>query len=188
MNLKDMQDMEFTVQEGELFMLQTRNGKRSPLAGLKIAVALAEEGVITKKEALERTSLIDLDSIVEQKVVDEGRLLGVGTSASLGIVTGEVVLSSEMVAERSRSGPVILMKEILTPDDISGVGRSAGIITARGNRMAHAVVVARQLNIACIVNCSRTEDRYGEPNLHDGWEEVPRRYDIDDGQWKWKIV
>ncbi len=79
-------------------------------------------------------------------------MLGVGTSASLGIVTGEVVLSSEMVAERSRSGPVILMKEILTPDDISGVGRSEGIITARGNRMAHAVVVARQLNIACIVN------------------------------------
>lgn len=151
-SIRDMQDMEFTVQEGELYMLQTRSGKRSPLAALRIAVELAEEGTITKHEALDQVEGIDLASLVDQKVAIGYPVLAKGTSASLGIVTGEVVLSSEMAVERAKHGPVILVKEVITPDDLVGVTEAVGVITARGNRMAHAVVVARQLNKACIVN------------------------------------
>jgi pyruvate, orthophosphate dikinase len=151
-HLKDMQDLEFTVQEGELYLLQTRDGKRSPLAALKIAVELAEEGSITARTALERLEGIDLTLIQEQRVLTDRSPLAKGTPASVGIVTGEIVLSSARAVERAPDGAVILIKESLTPDDLPGVAASAGIVTAHGNRMAHAVVVARQLGKACVVN------------------------------------
>ena len=151
-DLKDMQDIEFTVQEGELYLLQTRDGKRSPMAALKIAVDLANEGVISPATAIQRLEGIDLSSIVDQKVVSNTAPIARGTPASVGIVSGEIVLSSAKAVERSKDGPVILVKETLTPDDISGIVASIGIITSRGNRMAHAVVVARQLGKACVVN------------------------------------
>jgi pyruvate,orthophosphate dikinase len=151
-NLQDMQDLEFTVQEGELFLLQSRAGKRSPLAAAMIAVDLAEDSVITQQEAWERLKDIDLDALVEHRIVAERPVLAKGTSASLGIVTGNIVLSSEEAIKRSAQEPVILVKHSLNPGDLPGVVTSSGVITAHGNRMAHAIVVARQLNKACIVN------------------------------------
>lgn len=151
-NLRDMQDIEFTIQEGELYILQTRDGKRTPLAALRIAVDLAEEKVITEPEAVDRIRTIDLGSLVEQKVVAEHPPLAKGTPASLGIVTGKIALSTESAVNGAMEGPVILVRETLTPDDLSAVSASAGVITAHGNRMAHAIVVARQLDKACIVN------------------------------------
>jgi pyruvate,orthophosphate dikinase len=151
-DLKDMQDIEFTVQEGELYLLQTRDGKRSPLAALKIAVDLANEGMISHATAIERLDGIDLKMLREEKVVSNRTPLAKGISASVGIVTGEIALTCARAMERTKDGPVILVKESLTPDDLSGVVASAGIVTSRGNRMAHAVVVARQLGKGCIVN------------------------------------
>ena len=150
--LKDMQDIEFTVQEGELYLLQTRDGKRSPMAALKIAVDLANEVVISPSNGHPTSGR-------DRSVLDRRSEGGLGhrpdskrTPASVGIVSGEIVLSSAKAVERSKDGPVILVKETLTPDDISGIVASIGIITSRGNRMAHAVVVARQLGKACVVN------------------------------------
>ena len=151
-SMKEMQDIEFTVQEGDLYILQTRGGEMSPLATIRVAVDLADEGIITREEALDRIEGIDLRKIAEQKTITERPLLARGTSASLGIVTGEIVLSKEAAIERATYGPVILMRDSLTPDDITGVSASAGIITVHGNRMAHAIVVARRLNKACILN------------------------------------
>jgi pyruvate,orthophosphate dikinase len=151
-NMRDMQDIEFTIQEGELYILQTRDGKRTPLAALRVAVDLAEEKVITELEAVDRVRTIDLGPLVEQKVVAEHPALAKGTPASLGIVTGKIALSTEGAMSGAKEGPVILVRETLTPDDLSAVAASAGVITAHGNRMAHAIVVARQLDKACIVN------------------------------------
>jgi pyruvate, orthophosphate dikinase len=150
-HLKDMQDIEFTVQEGTLYLLQTRDGKRSPMAALKIAVDLANEGIVPPSKAMERLRGIDLSSIVDQKVVSGSAPLAIGMPASIGIVTGEIALTNAKAIERNKEGPVILVKETLSPDDISAILASAGIVTVRGNRMAHAVVVARQLGKGCVV-------------------------------------
>jgi pyruvate, orthophosphate dikinase len=162
-DIKDMQDLEFTVQEGELYLLQTRDGKRSPQAALRIAVELVEEGTISTRTALERLEGIDLNLIQEQRVVTDRSPLTKGTPASVGIVTGEIVLTAARAVERAHDGPVILVKGSLTPDDLAGVAASAGIVTAHGNRMAHAVVVARQLGKACVVN---VVDLAIDPNRH----------------------
>ncbi len=156
-HIKDMQDIEFTVQEGDLYLLQTRDGKRSPMATLKIAVDFANEGIISPAMAIERLGGIDLSSIVDQKVVSSNAPVARGMPASNGVVTGEIALTNERAIERTRGGPIILVKETLTPDDISGIIASAGIITAHGNRMAHAAVVARQLGKGCVVNVNDLE-------------------------------
>lgn len=154
-SLRDMQDLEFTVQEGELYLLQTRDGKRSPLAALRIAVELAEEKIVTPQEAVERVRDIDMEALVEQRAVSDRPPLARGIPASAGIATGAVALSGPGAVDRAKERAVILMRGSLTPDDLAGVSASAGVISARGNRMAHAVVVARQLGKACIVNVPR---------------------------------
>lgn len=174
-NLKDMQDLEFTIQEGDLYLLQTRDGKRSPMAALKIAVDLADEGIITPATAVERLEEIDLSLIQEQHVVSDHTPIARGTPASIGIVTGEIALTSARAMERANEVPVVLVKESLNPDDLPGVVSSVGIVTARGNRMAHAVVVARQLGKGCIVNVpdliidqNRHVIKIGGKELHEG--------------------
>jgi len=127
------------------------------LRALKIAVDFANEGIISPAMAIERLSGIDLSSIVDQKVVSNSEPVAKGMPASIGIVTGEIALTNERAIERTRVGPIILVKEALTPDDISGIAASAGIITAHGNRMAHATVVARQLGKGCVVNVNDLE-------------------------------
>jgi pyruvate,orthophosphate dikinase len=150
----DMQDIEFTVEEGKLYILQSRNGKRSPIATLKIAVDLEKEGLISPGEALEKLKEVDMDSISVHKIRTDKPPLAKGDSASIGIAVGKIAFSAEKAKSYASSGePVILVREIPSPDDISGIHASAGLLTASGARTAHAAVVARQMGKICIVNC-----------------------------------
>ncbi|HEY3360242.1 MAG TPA: PEP/pyruvate-binding domain-containing protein [Methanosarcina sp.] len=154
-HFKDMQDIEFTVEEEKLYILQSRNGKRSSLAALKIAVDLEKEGLISPSEALEKLEGIDLNSISVQNIKTDKLPLAKGDSASLGIAIGKIAFSSEKAKSYApdTEEAVILVRETPSPDDISGIHVSAGFLTARGARTAHAAVVARQLGKVCIVNC-----------------------------------
>ena len=153
-HFRDMQDLEFTVQERKLYLLQSRVGKRAPLAALQVAVDLCDEGLISPPEALERLTMIDLASIGIQTVQAEEPPIGFGISASGGVAQGTVALSSVRAEKDADVGPVILVRETASPDDIAGIDRSAGILTARGARTSHAAVVARQLGKVCVVNCT----------------------------------
>ncbi|MGA9620488.1 PEP/pyruvate-binding domain-containing protein [Methanoregula sp.] len=149
----DMQDIEFTVQEGKLFILQSRSGKRAPLAALKIAVDLAHENIIAKDEAVGRVRDIDAEAITIQTIKTSESPLATGISASMGVASGKIALSAEHAIELSKNSPVIMVRETANPDDISGIGASLGILTVRGARTSHAAVVARQMGKVCIVSC-----------------------------------
>ncbi len=152
-HFKDMQDIEFTIEEGKLYVLQSRNGKRSPLAALRIAVDLEKEGIISAEEALKKLEGVDLDSISVQKIRTNNSPLAKGESASSGVAVGKIVFSSEKAKSYASRETVILVREIPSTDDISGIYASAGLLTASGARTAHAAVVARQMGKVCIVNC-----------------------------------
>jgi len=173
-HFKDMQDIEFTVQEGRLYLLQSRSGKRAPLAALRIAVELCQEGLISPEEALCRLKDVETEAILVQKVVTDEPPLGMGVSASTGVASGRAALTVEM-AERYAAEGTILVRETANPDDISGIAASAGILAARGARTSHAAVVARQMGKVCIVNCPGLEVdisggrlRLGERDLREG--------------------
>ena len=151
-HFSDMQDIEFTVQEGKLFLLQTRSGKRAPYAALRIAVDLCTEGILTQTEALTLLEQIDLDAIRIQTLSSMDRPVGRGISASGGIACGTVALTPERAEVDVQTGPVILIRETASPDDIAGIDVAAGLLTARGARTSHAAVVARQLGKVCVVN------------------------------------
>ncbi len=157
---KDMQDMEFTIENGKLFLLQTRNGKRTAYAAVKIAVDLAEEKIISKKDAIRRIKPEDLVKVLsptfdlqeKKKAVTEGRLVTVGFAAGPGAASGMVVLSSEKVEKLAREGKdVILVRNETSPEDIVGMHLSKGILTARGGMTSHAAVVARGMGKPCVV-------------------------------------
>jgi pyruvate,orthophosphate dikinase len=150
----DMQDIEFTVQEGRLFLLQSRSGKRAPLAALRIAVELCESGIISHAEAIERLKTINPDTIIIQTVLADEPPLAVGISASGGVAYGTIAFSSERAEEDALRGPVILVRETASPDDIAGIDAAAGLLTSRGARTSHAAVVARQMGKVCVVNCT----------------------------------
>ncbi len=156
-HFKDMQDIEFTVQEGKLYILQSRNGKRTPLAALRIAVELCQEGILTPQEALESLREVDIESISIQKVISHDSPLAAGISASSGVAFGRIAFTDEVAERFSVDGPVILVREMVTPDDIQGITICSGILTARGARTSHAAVVARQMGKVCIVNCTDLE-------------------------------
>jgi len=153
-HFRDLQDLEFTVQEGRLYLLQSRAGKRAPLAALQVAVDLCEEGLITHREALERLRTIDLASLEIQTVQADEPPLAAGISASGGVAQGTIALSSVRAEKDADHGPVILVRETASPDDIAGIDRSVGLLTACGTRTSHAAVVARQLGKVCVVNCT----------------------------------
>ena len=153
---RDMQDIEFTVEDGTLYLLQTRAGKRSAPAALKIAVDLVEEGVISKREAVERLRSVDLSALKTRSLKIPPSLAPAGKAypASAGVAAGRIALSSEKAVEFDRAGdPVILVREETSADDIAGMNVSKGILTARGGRTSHAAVVARQMGITCLVGC-----------------------------------
>jgi len=156
-HFKDMQDIEFTVQEGKLYILQSRDGKRSPLAALRIAAELCQEGIISPQVALEKLRGVDIESISNQKVISHDSPLASGVSASSGVASGRIAFTGEAAERFSALGPAILVREIVTPDDIQGITICAGILTARGARTSHAAVVARQMGKVCIVNCTDLE-------------------------------
>ncbi|MDD1715166.1 MAG: hypothetical protein LUQ61_07915 [Methanoregulaceae archaeon] len=151
---RDMQDLEFTIQEGSLYILQSRSGKRAPYAALRIAVDLWKEGVITIDQARMMLEDVDLDHIVLRGVRTSDPPLATGISASSGVASGKIALNVDQALQFSGEGSVILVRETASPDDIQGIGVAEGILTSRGARTSHAAVVARQMGKVCIVNCT----------------------------------
>jgi pyruvate,orthophosphate dikinase len=151
----DVQDVEFTVEDGKLWILQTRAVKRTPKAALHFAIDFVEEGLITPAEALRRLTDVDLDGLVDRRLVDMGQAAGRGTAAAGGVAIGRAAFDSE-TAERMAAGakPVILMRPDTTTADVAGFAVSAGIVTAVGGRTAHAALVAREMGKPCIVGCA----------------------------------
>jgi pyruvate,orthophosphate dikinase len=152
---KDMQDFEFTIQDKKLYMLQTRNGKRTGPAAVRIAVDMVEEGMITKKDAILRVAPAQLDQLLhpvfDPNTIKELTKLTTGISASPGAAVGRVAFSAEDAVHMSAGGPVLLVRKETTPDDIHGMDVSKGILTAIGGKSSHAAVVARGMGRPCVV-------------------------------------
>ncbi len=155
---KDMQDFEFTIQEKKLYMLQTRNGKRTGPAAVRIAVDMVEEGMISKKEAILRVAPAQLDQLLhpvfDPKTLKDLVKLTTGISASPGAAVGRVAFTAEDAVEMAPGGPVLLVRKETTPDDIHGMDVARGILTAIGGKSSHAAVVARGMGRPCVVGAS----------------------------------
>ncbi|WP_276199778.1 pyruvate, phosphate dikinase [Chelatococcus sp. XZ-Ab1] len=150
---RDMQDLEFTVEEGKLWMLQTRSGKRTAKAALKIAVDLASEGLISREEAITRIDPLALDQLLHPTIDPkaERRVIASGLPASPGAACGEIVFSSEDAEEAKKAGrKVILVRVETSPEDIHGMHAAEGILTTRGGMTSHAAVVARGMGKPCV--------------------------------------
>jgi pyruvate, orthophosphate dikinase len=158
---RDVQDFEFTIEDGKLYMLQTRNGKRTGPAAVRIAVDMVEEGVLSKKEAVLRVAPSQLDQLLHPVLdpADRKKLRKIATAnaASPGAAVGRAAFSSEDAVEMSPKGPVILVRKETTPDDIHGMDVSKGILTAVGGLTSHAAVVARGMGRPCVVGASSIE-------------------------------
>jgi pyruvate,orthophosphate dikinase len=153
----DMQDIEFTVEEGKLYLLQTRNGKRTAPAAFKVARDLVEEGVITREQALRRIEAAQLDQLLHPAINPEHDRKPVtkGLNASPGAAVGEVVFDSDTAEERGKAGDqVILVRWETTPDDIAGTIAAQGVLTAHGGMTSHAAVVARGMGKPCVAGAS----------------------------------
>ncbi len=151
----DVQDVEFTIEDGKLWILQTRAAKRTPRAGLRIAIDLVHEGLITQQDALERIAGIDLAALDQVSLVAADAPLLSGIGASGGIAVGRAAFSSEGAERLAAMGdPVILMRPDTSTADVAGFAIAAGIVTSVGARTAHAALVARQMGKPCIVGCS----------------------------------
>jgi pyruvate, orthophosphate dikinase len=152
---KDMQDFEFTVEEHKLYMLQTRNGKRTGPAAVRVAVEMLEEGLIDEKTAVQRVAPEQLDQLLHP-VFDTASLktltkLTTGIDASPGAAVGRAAFSADEAVELAATGPVILVRKETTPDDIHGMDKAKGILTAIGGKSSHAAVVARGMGRPCVV-------------------------------------
>ncbi len=150
---RDMQDIEFTVQQGKLFMLQTRGGKRTAPAALRIAVEMVEEGLITKEEAIKRIDPASLDQLLHPTLDPdaERQLFARGLPASPGAASGRIVLDADEAERRATAGEAVILCRVETsPEDIHGMYAAAGILTARGGMTSHAAVVARGMGRACV--------------------------------------
>ena len=158
---KDMQDMEFTIQEGKLYFLQTRNGKRTARAAINIACDLVDEGLITPEEAIMRIDAKSLDQLLhpmfDDKALKEGKVIGEGLPASPGAAAGKVYFNAEDARKNGKGGKgerVILVRLETTPEDIEGMVASQGVLTVRGGMTSHAAVVARGMGTCCVSGCS----------------------------------
>ena len=154
---KDMQDVEFTIQDGTLYMLQTRNGKRTGQAAVRIAVEMVEEGLIDKETALTRVPANDLDQLLHPSVDPDAavEVIAQGLPASPGAAVGKVVFTALRAEEMAAKGEkVILVRSETSPEDIGGMDAAEGILTARGGMTSHAAVVARGMGKCCVAGCS----------------------------------
>ncbi|MBV9754595.1 MAG: pyruvate, phosphate dikinase [Hyphomicrobiales bacterium] len=150
---RDMQDMEFTIERGKLWMLQTRNGKRTTKAALKVAVDMSNEGLISREDAVRRIDPLSLDQLLHPTIDPsaERKLLGTGLPASPGAAAGEIVLTSDDAEKAKAAGrKVILVRVETSPEDIHGMHAAEGILTARGGMTSHAAVVARGMGKPCV--------------------------------------
>ncbi len=161
---RDMQDMEFTVEQGKLWMLQTRNGKRTAKAALRIAVEFASEGLITRKDAIARIDPASLDQLLHPTIdpVAKRDVIATGLPASPGAAAGEIVFSSDEAAKLQADGrKVILVRIETSPEDIHGMHAAEGILTTRGGMTSHAAVVARGMGKPCVSGCGTVRVDYG---------------------------
>lgn len=162
---RDMQDMEFTIENGKLYMLQTRNGKRTAAAALKIAVDQVDEGMITPEEAILRVEPKQLDALLhpqfDAKALKAAKEIATGLAASPGAACGKVVFTAEDAKEWAEKGEkVVLVRLETSPEDIEGMAAAQGILTVRGGMTSHAAVVARGMGTCCVSGC-------GEINMHE---------------------
>ena len=164
-HFKDMQDIEFTIERGKLYLLQTRNGKRTAMAGIRIAIDLVDEGLIDEATALKR---IDADSLSQllapvfdpkekERLRKDGQLLTKGLNAGPGTATGRIALTAESAEAMAQEGPVVLVRVETSPEDISGMIAAQGILTARGGMTSHAAVVARGMGKPCVCGASAVQ-------------------------------
>ena len=174
---KDVQDIEFTVEEGRLYLLQTRSAKRTAAAALKAAVSMVDESLISREEAVARIDPAQLDQLLHPMIDPkaEYEVAAKGLNASPGAASGKIVFDAETAAERGQQEPVILVRWETTPDDYAGMREAAGILTAHGGLTSHAAVVARGEGIPCVVgvgdlslDVEAKTARLGEHELHEG--------------------
>jgi pyruvate,orthophosphate dikinase len=154
---RDVQDYEFTIEEGKLYLLQTRTGKRTAQAALKIAVDMVEEGIITKEEAILRIEPNQLNQLLHKRIDPKAKMevVAKGLPASPGAAYGKVVFTADEAEELGKEGErVILVRTETTPDDIHGMVEAQGVLTSRGGMTSHAAVVARGMGKACVAGCS----------------------------------
>ncbi|NOJ45488.1 pyruvate, phosphate dikinase [Bradyrhizobium archetypum] len=168
---RDMQDMEFTVEQGKLWMLQTRGGKRTAKAALRIAVELANEGLISKKDAVMRIDPASLDQLLHPTIDPAAKrdVIATGLPASPGAASGEIVFSSDEAAKLQADGrSVILVRIETSPEDIHGMHAAEGILTTRGGMTSHAAVVARGMGKPCVSGCGAIRVDYGRGTMSVG--------------------
>ncbi|MDQ4034503.1 MAG: pyruvate, phosphate dikinase [Chloroflexota bacterium] len=172
---REMQDLEFTIERGTLYMLQTRSGKRTAPAAVKIAVDMVNEGVLTKEEALQRVDpaqivqllLPRFDEAAKEKVSD--RLLGNGLNASPGAAVGQAIFDPDRaVAAKEAGNPVILVRIETSPDDVHGMLAAKGVLTARGGATSHAAVVARSMGLPCVAGAETLKINYAGREMRTG--------------------
>ena len=155
---KDMQDMEFTIENGKLFMLQTRNGKRTAQAALKVAVDMVEEGMLTKEEAILKVEPKQLDQLLhptfDAESLKTGKVIACGLAASPGAACGKIYFSAEDVTLHKNAGEnCVLVRLETSPEDIQGMNDAEGVLTIRGGMTSHAAVVARGMGRCCVCGC-----------------------------------
>jgi pyruvate,orthophosphate dikinase len=174
---RDMQDFEFTIQENRLYMLQTRNGKRTGKAAVKVAADMVKEGLITPEDAVMRVEPSQLDQLLHPVLDPKAKVkeLVQGLPASPGAVSGRIVFSAEDAVEKVKQGRVILVRKETVPDDIHGMEVAVGILTSRGGMTSHAAVVARGMGKCCVVGAEsiKIDERNkiltaGSKQLHEG--------------------
>ena len=182
---KDMQDVEFTIERGRLWMLQTRNGKRTAAAAIKIAVDMANEGLISREEALTRVTPKQVDAMLhpqfsedgKKKAKKDGRFLASGVNASPGAAVGQVYFDADKAEKMAKEEKqdVIMVRPFTKPDDVHGMLAAKGILTSEGGATSHAAVVARQFGVPCIVgassvriNLDKRELKAGEVTVKEG--------------------
>jgi pyruvate, orthophosphate dikinase len=179
---RDMQDLEFTIERGKLYMLQTRSGKRTAPAAVKIAVDMAGEGLITKDEALQRVDPAQIVQLLLPRFDDAAkatvgeRLLGKGLNASPGAAVGQAIFDPDRAVTAKEAGnPVILVRIETSPDDVHGMLAAKGVLTARGGATSHAAVVARSMGLPCVagaeslkIDYARREMRAGSATIREG--------------------
>jgi pyruvate, orthophosphate dikinase len=163
LHYREMQDVEFTIERRKLWMLQTRDGKRTAKAAVKIAVEMANEGLISRKEAVMRVKPADVDTLLhprfdmeaKKKAVNEGKRLAKGVNASPGAAVGVAVFDADIAEEWGKAGKAVIMVRPFTkPDDVHGMLAAKGILTSEGGATSHAAVVARQFGVPCVVGAS----------------------------------
>jgi pyruvate,orthophosphate dikinase len=183
---RDMQDIEFTIEEGKLYLLQTRNGKRSGTAAVRVAVDMVDEGLISEDEAVARVAPEQLVQVLapvfaekdKETVIRGGRLLGKGLPAGPGAACGKVAFTAERAVKMAQEGkPIILVREETSPEDIAGMHAAVGILTTRGGMTSHAAVVARGMGKPCIVGAGEIAVDAEHRQVH------ARGLTAGEGQW-----